>query len=181
MTGQIFISYKAEEIETAEQIKNKIENSGYSCWMAPDSIPVGSNYASEVENAIKNCKALVLIFSEVAMNSPWVEKEVIRALGNDKPVLPFRTELFDLNSQYNYLFANVQFYDAFEDYDSAFTELVSRINGICGPSDKPRHNLIINYVDGKGNSLAEQFTALVAEDDEFSVPSPSVPNRHVAG
>ena len=97
MNEQIFISYKAEERKKAEQLRRNIEDAGFSCWMAPLSIPGGSSYAAEIENAIRNCKALVLLFSEAAMRSKWVEKEVDRAINQDKQILPLRTEEFSLN------------------------------------------------------------------------------------
>lgn len=138
MCKQIFISYKAEERKKAESLKNEIEKAGFSCWMAPLSIPGGSSYAAEIENAIRNCKALVLLFSKAAMNSKWVEKEIDRAINQNKLILPLRTEEFNLNSSFSYYLTNVQFYDAFEDYDFALSQLIERIKSEYTP-DLPIH------------------------------------------
>lgn len=48
MQEYVFISYKSEQKEIALKIKDILEENGISCWMAPESIPVGSNYAAEI-------------------------------------------------------------------------------------------------------------------------------------
>ena len=47
----IFISYSSKEYEEAHRLKTVIENNGIPCWMAPRSIPVGSDYSSEIPTA----------------------------------------------------------------------------------------------------------------------------------
>ena len=64
MNGQIFISYKAEERKKAEQLRRNIEDAGFSCWMAPLSIPGGSSYAAEIEN--HKCKTELFEYSAAA-------------------------------------------------------------------------------------------------------------------
>ena len=59
----VFISYKAEELEEASWVKSVLENNGISCWMAPACIPGGSNYAVEIPQAIRQAKVFVLILS----------------------------------------------------------------------------------------------------------------------
>ena len=40
----IFISYSSKEYSSAKKIKEYLDSNDISCWMAPDSIPEGSNY-----------------------------------------------------------------------------------------------------------------------------------------
>ena len=49
----VFISFKAEEINEAIWVRATLESHGISCWMAPDSIPGGSSYVKEISKAIK--------------------------------------------------------------------------------------------------------------------------------
>lgn len=55
---QVFISYKSEEYDDANWVKSVLEKNGISCWMAPMSIRGGSNYASEIPQAIKIARFL---------------------------------------------------------------------------------------------------------------------------
>ena len=71
---EVFISYKAEEYNEAMAVKQVLEANGISCWMAPESISGGSNYASEIPRAIRECTVFVLILSEQAQKSRWVPK-----------------------------------------------------------------------------------------------------------
>ncbi len=174
MGKQIFISYKAEERNLATKIKNKIEKSGHSCWMAPASIPGGSNYAAEIENAIVSCRALVLVFSKAAMNSKWVDREVDRAINHDKLILPFRTELFPFNSQFNFYLTNVQFYDAFEDYDDALSRLIAQID------ERFERDLPVEPEE-PAEPEAEETTDSADTEDEKDLPvEPEVPAPAVA-
>ena len=104
--------------------------------MAPASIPGGSSYAAEIENAIAGCKVFVLLLSEAAMNSKWVEKELDRAISRDKLVLPLRTSDFELNPQFSFYLSNVQFYDINTDYSRVMLRLIERLNNEIYPSCK---------------------------------------------
>lgn len=53
----IFISYSSRDYNTAETIRKVLENNGIECWMAPESIPMGSDYAREIPDAIEKCSA----------------------------------------------------------------------------------------------------------------------------
>ena len=91
-THDIFISYKSEEYPEASWVKSVLEENGLSCWMAPMSIPGGSSYAEEIEDAIENCRVYVLILSQKAQESKWVQKELDMALNREKVILPFMIE-----------------------------------------------------------------------------------------
>ncbi len=111
----VFISYSSKDKEQAEWVKNTLEYNGIQCWMAPYSIPLGSSYATEIENAIKNCTAFVLVLSERAQSSKWVSKEVDRAINFNKRVLPFALDNAPLEDDFSFYLSNVQRYDATTD------------------------------------------------------------------
>ena len=88
----VFISYKAEEFDEAKTIKQVLETNGISCWLAPNSIPGGSSYASEIPKAIRECKVFVVLISEQAQKSQWVPRELDQAVNNQKLIMPFMLE-----------------------------------------------------------------------------------------
>ena len=63
MNSDIFISYSSKEYELAKKLKIYLEKNKISCWMAPDSIPKGSNYSNEIPMIIYNVKVFLIILS----------------------------------------------------------------------------------------------------------------------
>ena len=94
----VFISYSSRNSEIADKICKLLEDKNIECWIAPRDIPMGRKYASIISSAIKSCKIMVLVFSEYAAASPWVESEVAKAFDNKKIIIPFKIED---NKEYN--------------------------------------------------------------------------------
>ena len=42
MGQDVFISYKSEEFQEADWVRQQLESGGISCWMAPNSITGGA-------------------------------------------------------------------------------------------------------------------------------------------
>ena len=79
--GYVFISYSTKDRDRAFDVRNYLESVGVRCWMAPRDIPSGSNYAYIIERAISNCAIFLLLVSRDSVQSVWVNKEVLYALG----------------------------------------------------------------------------------------------------
>ena len=75
-----FISYSSKDYRKVNEIRELIEKAGVQCWMAPRDIPYGTNYAHMIEISIKNAEKFILMLSESAVWSVWVEKELQRAI-----------------------------------------------------------------------------------------------------
>ena len=131
---QVFISYSTKDQLQAEAVRNVIEQNGITCWMAPRDIPGGSNYTKEIPHAIRDCQAFVLMLSQNAQNSPWVLKELDRAVNEGKIILPFQLEDITLNDEFNFLLTGAQRYDAYQKKSEALQLLISRIKAIIDPA-----------------------------------------------
>ncbi len=132
MNRDVFISYKAEEIEEANWVRSVLENNGISCWMAPACIPGGSSYAVEIPRAIKQAKVFVLILSAKAQSSQWVSKEVDMAITQRKIILPFMLENCALRDDFDFYLTNVQRYTAYENKALAAEKMIKEIKAILG-------------------------------------------------
>ena len=130
----VFISYKAEDYGEALWVKTELENVGIKCWLAPGSIPGGSSYADEIESAIGECKALVLILTEKVQESKWVKKELDMALNMEKTILHFMIENCSLKNAFNFYLTDVQRYEAYTDKRAALNTMLNRIRGLSGQS-----------------------------------------------
>lgn len=136
----IFISYKAEELTEALWVRSVLEENGFSCWMAPTSIPGGSSYADEIDTAITECEVFVLILSERAQQSKWVKKELDMALNKEKVILPFMIENCQLQKAFNYYLTDVQRYNAYISKMNAMNEMIKRIKAVAGKGSLNERN-----------------------------------------
>ena len=73
---KVFISYSSKESEKALHIRNVLTANGFECWMAPESIPGGKNYADHIPMAIRTTDAFIVLLSASSMESYWVQNEI---------------------------------------------------------------------------------------------------------
>ena len=166
---QVFISYSTKDQLQAEAVRNVIEQNGISCWMAPRDIPGGSNYTKEIPHAIRDCQAFVLMLSQNAQTSPWVLKELDRAVNEGKTILPFQLEDITLNDEFNFLLTGAQRYDAYQKKSEALQLLIARIKAIINtdsgadapvteePAPKKEPQPVISFAEKKQNKQAPVF------------------------
>ncbi len=102
--------------------------------MAPRDIPVGSKYATVITQAIKECKAVVLVFSEQSAISPWVESEINIAFSNRKPIIPYKIDLATLENydEFYLMLNNRHWIESYPDFKTRFSELVSVVSSLVG-------------------------------------------------
>lgn len=120
----VFISYKSEEYADANKLRTVLSNAGITCWMAPESIPGGSDYATEISKAIKSCPVFVLILSSAAQKSKHIAKESEIAVKHDKIILPYIIENCVLSDGFEYRLADAQFYWPYQDEKMAQEKLI---------------------------------------------------------
>lgn len=135
----VFISYSSKEFGAAQAVRVMLEEKGISCWMAPDSIPGGSNYTKEIPVAIRRCKVFVMILSENAQKSNWVLKELDSAVSHNKVILPFMLENFTLSDEFSFLLSGTQWYPAYIDADAELDKMVARIKSITAGTAPRKH------------------------------------------
>lgn len=127
MKEYVFISYKSEEYEIASKIRSILTENEIDCWMAPESISGGTSYASAIPPAIRECKAFVVVLSDISQNSQYVVKEIDLAIKYKKLVLPFQIERCELNEDIGFYFSNVQIYAAYESWEANIEKLIREI------------------------------------------------------
>ena len=137
----VFISYKSEEYEIAKSIRALLQEHSYPCWMAPESIPAGSNYMLEIPKAIRTCDLFVLIISEASQKSQWVQKEIDRAVKFNKYILPFHADDSELSDAIDFVVSNNQRIEAYQNFDGACKELLTAVRmlhpAVQAPKSKP--------------------------------------------
>ena len=132
MGQTVFISYSSKEAAQAKQTRHILEENGIDCWIAPESIPAGSDYGTEIEDAICGCRVFLLILSRSAQESIWITKEISIAISNGKTVIPFHIDASELVKPFSFHLTNVQRIEAYDDLSAAYRELVKRIRETAG-------------------------------------------------
>ena len=102
--------------------------------MAPNDIPVGKKYAQVINTAIKNSDCVVLLLSDAAQKSPWVPKEVERAINYQKMIIPIKVEDVVLNDEFE-LYISTDQIVAVKQFDESLPEVQKILKSVaiaCG-------------------------------------------------
>ena len=103
--GHIFISYSHKDSKYVEQLEKKLIEEGFNVWI-DHRIDYGSKWPKEIEKAVDTCDAYIVVMSEDASSSMWVEREVIQAEKRNKPFFPLL-----LKGEVWFSLGNIQYVD----------------------------------------------------------------------
>jgi hypothetical protein len=84
----IFISYSRQDIDFARYLRALLEHEHFYVWMDEARIPSGSRWWKDIEKNIDTCAAFIIVMSPDAYESDWVEREILRAEQQKKPIFP---------------------------------------------------------------------------------------------
>jgi hypothetical protein len=107
----IFISYSQNDKKWAEMVCAQLEEAGIGCWIAPRDIAPGVTWPAAITDAIRQCRAMIIIFSTHANQSPHMAREVEVADNRRVPILPVRVEDIAPAGDMEYFLSNRQWYD----------------------------------------------------------------------
>lgn len=88
--GHVFISHGSDNRNEAEELSAFIEGHGIQTWIAPRDVRPGMDYSEQLQSAIEQCLAFVVLVTETANSSPYVRAETEMAFSNNKPIFPVR-------------------------------------------------------------------------------------------
>lgn len=174
MEHDVFISYSTKNKEAAQAICHVLEQNEIRCWMAPRNIPPGSDYGDVIEDAIKACKSVVVLFSETAAQSQYVKSEINIAFEEQKTIIPFRLDETPLKGQNRLILNKTHWIDAYPDYKTKFSDLVAAVALSLG-KELPRNPEPVNIPNTikryKRQLIAAIAFALVATASFFIFPT----------
>src|SRR6266571_4470819 len=78
------LSYATEDQVFAEKLHTDLQSRGVSCWFAPHDLKTGDKLRTQIYEAIQKNDKLLLILSEHAVKSDWVEREVELAFEQER-------------------------------------------------------------------------------------------------
>jgi TIR domain len=83
-----FISHASADLDAASPIEKALEAGKLDVWLDHSEIQLGVLLAGELQEAISSCRVLILLWSEKAAASRWVNTEWLAAHHLDRFILP---------------------------------------------------------------------------------------------
>ena len=87
--GHVFISYSRRDEAVMRRIATFLRDQGINVWVDNEKLVPGTPiWEVEIEKAIVNAGAVVVLLSPDSKNSPWVRREIGFAEDNEIRILP---------------------------------------------------------------------------------------------
>lgn len=86
--SHVFISYRHDDGDFAEILKNRIEEAGFVTWIDEEKLRAGENWRETIDKAIRNAFALIVVMTPTAKESEYVTYEWAFAWGVGVKVIP---------------------------------------------------------------------------------------------
>lgn len=98
-----FVAFSHHDEIFVRRLYADLQHEGVRCWFAPEDLKIGDHYHQHIDESIRVYDKLVLILSEYAVQSAWVEREVVAAREKEdheeRPVLfPIRLDEAVMNT-----------------------------------------------------------------------------------
>ena len=116
MAHDIFISYSSRNATVADAVCARLEAERIRCWYAPRDIETGTNWAASIDTAIRESRALVLIFTDESNASKQVLREINLAANRGLPIIPLRLTAADPIDDLRYYLTGVHWLDAMDEH-----------------------------------------------------------------
>ena len=151
---KVFVSYSSREADRANEIVEQLEKAGIPCWIAPRDIAVGSNYTKDIPKAIRECTHFLLALSANAEASKWVNKELTRAINQEKCLIPLMIENFTISEGFEFLLEDVQIRNYCTDCQGVLQEVIGLFPDATSSADE-------YYLNGLKAYYLEQYTEAI--------------------
>ena len=79
-----FISYSSKDEDFAHRLHADLQDKGVRCWFAPHDMKIGAKILDTLDEAIRLRDKVLLVLSEAAIASDWVEDEVTKAFAEER-------------------------------------------------------------------------------------------------
>ncbi len=76
--ADVFISYAREDVDTAQRFADAFQATGFSVWW-DDALRSGEAFDESIERALREAKAVVVLWSPSSVTSRWVRAEATQA------------------------------------------------------------------------------------------------------
>lgn len=159
LTRPVFVSYATADRKEALSLCKALEGRGTICWISTRDVAPGENYQEAIVRALRNARAMVLVFSEAANNSDEIKKELSLASRYHIPVMALRIEDVEPSDAFAYELSTRQWIDAFASWDKSIDALVQHIGRV---SSAPSGNGTVEHATQHRRATAKSHRTLFA-------------------
>lgn len=78
--SHVFVSYSRKDSDCAQKVLRTLQIAGFPVWQDVVSLKGGDNFVKGIRNGIQDAAVFVVLWSENAQQSEWVNKEIDMAL-----------------------------------------------------------------------------------------------------
>ena len=173
--SRIFLSYARDDADVAKQLAEAITHAGHEVWW-DRHLHGGSRFVAEIDRALKDAEAVVVLWSGASVESAWVQDEAAEGrdtgrlvpvtIDSAKPPLGFRQ------------FQTIDFGSRSGHRPEVLDQLLNAINRTCavdnGPkkanpshaekSDAKAYVCVLPFQNMSGESEQEYFSDGISED-----------------
>jgi hypothetical protein len=139
--GHVFISHGSDDRDEAAELCAFIEARGIRTWIAPRDVRPGQDYSEQLQQAIEQCSAFVVLVTGKANSSPYVRAETEMAFSTGKPIFPVRQSDIQPAAGLAFFLKIRHWTDAFGKHgEAAMERLGLELEAVCGshkPEPKP--------------------------------------------
>jgi hypothetical protein len=166
MSHDVFISYSSQDRSIADAACAAMEARRIRCWIAPRDILPGTEYGGSIVRAIRECRAMVLIFSGHANESPHIRREVELALSKGKFLVIVNIENVHPSPALAFYIGHIQGIDAVtEPFDKVLPQIVQAVSELL-PFEE-RAPQVIRTVTPEAKAKGYVFISYSKSDVDF--------------
>ncbi len=137
----VFISHGSDDRDEAAELSAYIEARGIRTWIAPRDVRPGQDYSEQLQHAIEQCVAFVVLVTDKANTSPYVRAETEMAFSTGKPIFPVRQSDIQPAPGLAFFLKIRHWTDAFGKHGGAAMERLGlELDAVCGvtaPTPEP--------------------------------------------
>ncbi len=78
---RVFLSYHHKDADAAEVVRKSLERAGFDVWDPRTRLLPGEDWNKAVGEALQSARAMIVLLSPEAVESPWMKREIAYALG----------------------------------------------------------------------------------------------------
>ena len=156
MGYDVFVSYSSNDRAIADAVVAALEAAGVACWTAPRDISPGEEWAEAIIRGLNQSRAMVLVFSAHANQSPQIKREVERAVHRGMPLVPLRVDAARPVGSFEYFLMTPHWLDASSPpFQQHLEGLVRSVKGLLSPGEPARLDPVsANLAGGSGVASA---------------------------
>jgi formylglycine-generating enzyme required for sulfatase activity len=88
----VFLSYAHADAEFANRLIADLREAGHACWIDISELKGGDEWIMAIAEGITNSYVMVVVVTRQALESRWVQDEILWARKKNKPIIPVMLE-----------------------------------------------------------------------------------------